>query len=361
MEKHRTLLTAFLMMALGAHGQNSDQGNVQSDVYAYSGHITRADNGKPLAGATVMLMLCGTGIELKPGPHPLQTTAADGSYHFANVPSNAAYIRAFDDGFLPSGGYGTCGQSPRDIKLRPTARPTQMPDDALTKAYGDQRIYVDFQYVSLNADGTVLHFVSRNGHLGREAKGWAYDFGTKTLLPGPMPVFASAASPHDGENGWSYDPSVPGVPGDVIGQYKIDEYKSCRGCADTLTAASTTQSSPFVITKNLVNAYVGASDGSAIFWGDAWTNAKDFDDSPGFLLGIYNFKTHHRRFLRLSDAAEGLEAARPDGDGYLVVYSSSGSCLPDRAERIAMFEAVPNGGGRRPFHLCFVHVRGPSR
>jgi hypothetical protein len=141
---------------------------------------------------------------------------------------------------------------------------------------------------------------------------------------------------------------------DIVGQYKIDIFRNCHGCNFTL-AASSAHDPPLdksvVITARLSGPVIASSDASAIVW-------SEYNSKYQTLIGLYNLKTHHRRFVIAPNGGDPL-SARPDGDGFLVAYQTFGPCALNAEELARLTEDQPYREGPRTWSLCFVHIPAP--
>ena len=330
------VLAAVAFLTSGAHGQSPIQPS--DETRTYTGRVLNVAGGKPLAGATVVLMPCiaATGTRTE---HSIRITAGDGTYKFEHNPWPCGFVIAVRKGF--SSGRSKDSQRTiaptmllEDLKLWPVASPLQMEASAISSAYGASYGWVHFRDASFSPDGETLNFSSDDGGRSGGVQGWSYNLKSRALQTGSVQPFQNDL--------------------DVVGGYRIDSFR-CRGCPETLTAnpvQNPTHAKPIVITSSLSFGSIASSDDSAMLWGE-----RNRQDQP--VLGLYVFAAHQRRFVVLPNAGEPL-AARPEGDGYLVAYATFGLCAPEADELTRLVEDRRYQEGPRPWSVCFIHVPSPT-
>jgi hypothetical protein len=328
--------------------------------FSYTGRVTAAVGGRPIANANVLLYACGG--PPKRGNPLFATTAADGSYRFAKVPWVTVAVRVTHAGFVP-GGWGICAspdaRAPAsiDVALLPAAIPVPMKDGPLSAAYGKDRIHLRFSSATLNGDSTILRFVTEDCHSGNCLnKGWQYDLRTQTLEPGPMPAYNANKS------SWSYDPTKPPKPperGDspflgppewrTIGAYQITfDANISHGCDDTVSARKPGEKE-FVVTRHSCG-WLPSPDGTVMFWSAIGDNR----------LWAFNFESRRKDHVVLPKGVGDFLAAGRDHHGFLVAFDFSGSCLGDNSDFIRLLESSFSGPPPTASQVCFVHVPAPN-
>ncbi len=340
-------LLPLLLFSTLANSQAPTGGGAAVDSITFSGHITRADDGKPIEGATVILapcVGCDGAFSKLPAHVPVTTTAADGSYRFTNISKRFEWIQAAHTGFVPAlAGCNACaGEAISvDLKMAPAAIPAQMNDRALTTAYGDKRLYVEFRAAAFTADGNSLQLLTFNGDHGGPEMGWKYDLKADTLAAGPMITDEESDT-------------------QTVGEYSVTMGPSCRGCGGSIVVQNLKTGRGYRLTDSAESVVAASSDGKAIFWYD------------GRGMEAFDLDTHRATHISSLPSSSGFEplAARPEVDGYLLAYEVVGSCNidgaalirqveSDQAEQVAQKDA--SARAPKPHNVCFLHVRMPTR
>ena len=343
-----------------------------------SGHIYRADNGKPLPGVIVTLDPSGTGIQRS------KRTARGGSYRFSDVAPGSYWVTAYATGFVGSL-YGaksppfsgescppSCvslasGQKVGAIDLRLIAAPPITSLDKQLAAMfpiewdhlnpGIGRFSPDGKYFAIalttNRWGGVFLYDLRSrkltqgadtgGFLAWSADGTLYiqgshdwtvtSSGTKELTDFPPEIKAAF------QQGLNGEPSND--------QYVVTSPRLCRGCPFTLTAKRTDGSGEQVI-ADITRNFVLDGKNSIVFYPD------------GNEIVMFDIVTRETRKIELPVEAQDLIDQTQDRTGHLVAYYANAPCEPDAASEEAESQLLIPGNAKlrrqQPpaIHVCFV-------
>lgn len=371
-----------------------------------SGHIYRADTGKPLAGA--MVMLAST---TPPDSAPRSRLSGDdGSYEFTRLPPGDYSLSAYMTGFaraeygldkahgswfpltLPSEGErnrifrGPTGATAPaavnskliniNLSLNPVPEVSEMNGEALLAATLDQRVFIQFQYGSFSPDGKF--FAVTSGDPDPQAA-WFYDLATARLTPVIAPEMGG---PHVISMGWDDDTLY-------VEQSHRDPGGGRFFAANTAGVKEITKLPPageeplknqlgydenqasndrFVVTAQgpehgafaLIAQAAGGHEKFTIAEG-SW-ELQSFVLLPERSLVVYptfyysaivafNLNARKRQETFLPVRAERLLAVRPQADGLLIAYSTHGPCDPGNPGSDNSFEPR-----YRPKNVCFATI-----
>lgn len=362
-----------------------------------SGHVYRADNGKPLSRIIVTLDPSGRGTEQS------QRTIADGSYRFSNVASGNYWVTAYGTGFV--------GSIYRRAKATSTSNNlvSSCPPDCVTLLSGqvvnniDLRLISDPPITSLDKQlaslfpGVSDHLNPGVGRFSPDGKYFAIAFwGTSPSSPAPWQVpggvflynptseVLKQIATNGGELAWGADDTLymqginyiaatisgasvttrtitdfpdeikaafrQGLNGDESNdQYDVTSPRLCRGCAFTLTAKRTDGSGEQVI-ADIENGFIFDGKNSVVLYPD------------GNEIVSYRLATEKSQKTTLPVEALDLIDQTHEGSGHLVAYYANAPCEPDAAsEETESKLLVPNNARLRrqqapAIQVCFVKI-----
>lgn len=356
-----------------------------------SGHVYRADTGKPLAGVRVML-----GVISSFGP-PFRTvpTGPDGAYAFSEVPPGqyriAAYLKGFTYGqYGPTDRFGpgwetislASGQqlSTIDMRLHPLVSVTPMNEEALVGAFGAGRFWLKFSPGSFSPDGKLFAFGVGDPD---PYQAWLYDMSSRRLSPVTSTptegwpqirgmtwvgesLYADAYYPnHDqcfvaSAAGTTQLAELPAAAEEAFTKGNVRDFATPMWQAnnDRFTVAAQDQGhGSFTLTAR-------AAHGGGIFQiaGGSWELGSFVFDSrrsvvifPRFYspaIALCDLNTRQIREAYLPNRAEHLLDAKPELGGYLVAYASYGPCQ-GYGDQGSFYPIHPP---RAPYNVCFAMV-----
>ncbi len=352
-----------------------------------SGHVYRADNGRPLPDATIKL-----GLESFPDVTAISTrTAADGSYSVSDVPPGTYWLVAYRKGFHRE---TYRGNSPRgymavldlhagqtlsgiDVKLHQLVSVTQMNDQALVAEFGIERFWLQIRLGQFSPDGKLFAFAVGDP-LPQQV--WLYEMGSGRLMH-----VTKAPS-----EGWSTIRAIAWVGETMYADaYYPNAHHYFAATAEGVRkipllppearAALRQESTPYIYTARnsrfavrLKNPCGGSACGFRLTVtttrgrqiyqsGDLGHENFIFDRRRSIVLfpkffqaeiTLLDLNTRRVRHFYLPIRAEWLLDAKPEAGGFLVAYTSYGPC-DGYGGRGGLAGIHPQPA---PYNVCFADI-----